>query len=159
MTRIDDIRQHAEEIQALQDAASPDWTAGLFLEISKVSDYDRRHIWSGSTMIGSFESKFIDGDKQRANAILTVAARNSTLPADAKWLCKEVEKLKNLLAKLAYAADGYSADQSRATDPRCGLVQPVTVAEAELLNVALKESWDYLKRAADAAGGDNEAND
>jgi hypothetical protein len=41
------------------------------------------------------------------------------------------------LEQLADAAELFSADQGRATDPRCGRVQPVTVAECEALNAAL----------------------
>lgn len=49
------------------------------------------------------------------------------------------------LEKLADAADVYAADQSRATDRRVGLVQPITVEEGEALNVALREARELLE--------------
>jgi len=49
------------------------------------------------------------------------------------------------LARLANAADCYAASQVAATDARCGIVQPVTVAEAEELNAALTNAWAVLE--------------
>jgi hypothetical protein len=54
----------------------------------------------------------------------------------------------SLLKRLAEAADAYAADQSTATDPRCGIVQPVTVEQAEALNQALQEAWALIKPTA-----------
>lgn len=42
------------------------------------------------------------------------------------------------LIKLEAAADVFSAEQAGATDKRCGLVQPVSVAECEALNEAVR---------------------
>jgi hypothetical protein len=56
----------------------------------------------------------------------------------------DVDRLREALRRLAWAADGYAADQSRATDPRCGLVQPVTVADGVELLAALREAWEVL---------------
>lgn len=50
------------------------------------------------------------------------------------------------LRRLANAAERFAADQSEATDTRCGLVQPVTVAECEELNAALAEAWPLVDR-------------
>ena len=52
-----------------------------------------------------------------------------------------------VLKQLAEAADVYAADQSRATDPRCGRVQPVTVEQAELLNATLRLAWQTLNES------------
>jgi Flp pilus assembly pilin Flp len=43
------------------------------------------------------------------------------------------------------AADAFCADQSGATDSRVGLVHPVTVAEAEVLNRAVKRAWELVE--------------
>jgi hypothetical protein len=52
-----------------------------------------------------------------------------------------------LLARLLVAADTYTADQTGAEDSRVGLVQPVTVAEAEALNAAVAAAWARLGTA------------
>jgi hypothetical protein len=52
-----------------------------------------------------------------------------------------------LLARLLVAADAYTADQAGAEDPRVGLVQPVTLAEAEALNAAVAAAWARLGTA------------
>ena len=65
------------------------------------------------------------------------------------WLEAKVEALQAALEKLTMAADAFAADQSRATDSRCGLVQPVSVRECEVLN-------DALKIANAILGADNE---
>lgn len=49
-----------------------------------------------------------------------------------------------LLKRVTRAASAYTADQSDAEDSRCGLVQPVTVEEAEELNEAVKEAWGFI---------------
>lgn len=61
-------------------------------------------------------------------------------------------ELAAALAALAEAADVYAADQTGA-DPRVGLVQPVTVAEAEQLNAALRVAWKTLERMKDETAG------
>lgn len=60
-------------------------------------------------------------------------------------------KLLAALTRLEAAADVFAADQSGATDCRCGLVQPVTVAECEELRAAIA--------AARAARAEAEATD
>jgi hypothetical protein len=50
------------------------------------------------------------------------------------------------LTRLHNAADAFAADQSDARDERCGLVQPVSVAECEELNQALKAAWELLNQ-------------
>jgi hypothetical protein len=54
------------------------------------------------------------------------------------------EETVDALRALAEAAQEYAADQFGAPDPRCGLVQPVTVAQAEALNAALRRAWSLL---------------
>ena len=53
--------------------------------------------------------------------------------------------LELALRILAEAADAYAADQSHATDPRVGLVQPITADEGEALNQALERAWGLLR--------------
>lgn len=64
--------------------------------------------------------------------------------------CKEMtrnsEDLEMALTRLHNAADAFAADQSGARDERCGLVQPVSVAECEELNQALKVAWELLNQ-------------
>lgn len=80
-------------------------------------------------------------------------ANDEWIPADAyyrktarDWLALEAEVRRHAdcLRALAMAADVLSADQAAATDPRCGLVQPVSVAECEELNAALRAAWLVL---------------
>ena len=59
-------------------------------------------------------------------------------------LVDERDHMFTLLLRLAKAASAYTADQSGATDSRCGLVQPVTVEEAEELNEAVQEAWWFI---------------
>lgn len=48
------------------------------------------------------------------------------------------------LRRLVAAADVYAADQSGAVDDRIGLVQPITVADGNELNEALKQAEEHL---------------
>ncbi len=51
-----------------------------------------------------------------------------------------------LLAQLFDATSPFEALQEKATDPRVGLTQPVTVAEAEALNAALAACKEFMER-------------
>ena len=62
-------------------------------------------------------------------------------------------ELATALFRLAEAADIYAAEQADAPDPRLGNVQPVTVAEAEQLNAALRVAWETLERMKDETAG------
>jgi hypothetical protein len=53
-------------------------------------------------------------------------------------------KLLSALRNLADAADAFRADQKYAKDPRCGLVQPITVEEGQALNDALDAAFSIL---------------
>jgi len=53
-------------------------------------------------------------------------------------------KLLSALRNLADAADAFRADQKYAKDPRCGLVQPITVQEGQALNDALDAAFSIL---------------
>jgi len=64
----------------------------------------------------------------------------------------EVERLRTAMMRLLNAAEVYSADQSSATDSRCGLVQPITVSDGEELNAAIKIARAALKLQPGAAG-------
>lgn len=55
------------------------------------------------------------------------------------------ERVMLVLRRLANAAEVYAADQSGVTDVRVGLVQPVSVAEANELNEALREAWQLIR--------------
>lgn len=50
-----------------------------------------------------------------------------------------------ILKRLANASDTYAADQSGATDSRCGLVQPISVEEGIELCRALEEAWKHIE--------------
>ena len=58
----------------------------------------------------------------------------------------EYRDLANLAAQLYDAASPFEALQDKATDPRLGLVQPVTVAEAEALNDALDACKEFQEK-------------
>jgi hypothetical protein len=57
----------------------------------------------------------------------------------------ERDALKHALIELEAAAEAYAADQSRATDSRCGLVQPITVEDGNRLLSALKIANELTK--------------
>jgi hypothetical protein len=57
----------------------------------------------------------------------------------------ERDALKHALIELEAAAEAYAADQSRATDSRCGLVQPITVKDGNRLLSALKIANELTK--------------
>ena len=63
---------------------------------------------------------------------------------------KEVLKLIN---DLLTAIDPFLADQEGATDPRCGLTQPVTVQECELLNETVRKAQRYLEKQEESQKG------
>jgi hypothetical protein len=57
----------------------------------------------------------------------------------------ERDALKHALIELESASEAYAADQSRATDSRCGLVQPITVEDGNRLLSALKIANELTK--------------
>lgn len=120
--RINEIRQHAEEIQALQEAA----TESDEVVYDNDTGPDDGGYWEWWT---SGSGKFDD----KEGADFYHAARNSTLPAEAKWLCEEVERLRaaDVLLRKVIALNNYS----------------------EMVRL-LPELKAYLKRAADATGGE-----
>ena len=58
----------------------------------------------------------------------------------------ELRDLANLCAGLYDAAGPFEAFQDKATNPRVGLTQPVTVAEAEALNAALATCRGFMEK-------------
>jgi len=58
-----------------------------------------------------------------------------------------------LMKDLLDAIDPFLADQSGAKDPRCGLVQPVTVSECAILNVVVAKAWKYLEQHEEGQKG------
>jgi hypothetical protein len=67
---------------------------------------------------------------------------------------KEIQPLVEALEKLAYAADAHIADQCGATDSRCGLTQPITVAEGQALVDAHKQAFELLAAHRGEKGND-----
>jgi len=65
-------------------------------------------------------------------------------------MAAELERLRNVLSQLADAAAVFRADQQLATDPRCGLVQPVDVEDCENLNRAVANAYSIIE----ATGGE-----
>lgn len=61
---------------------------------------------------------------------------------------KEIE-LEAALRRLANAADVFRALQDAAIDERCGIVQPVTVADCQELYDAVDDAFDTLKMIGD----------
>jgi hypothetical protein len=57
----------------------------------------------------------------------------------------ERDALKHALIELESASEAYAADQSQATDSRCGLVQPITVEDGNRLLSALKIANELTK--------------
>ena len=58
---------------------------------------------------------------------------------------KERDALKHALIELEASAEAYAADQSRASDSRCGLVQPITVEDGNRLLSALRIANELTK--------------
>lgn len=79
-----------------------------------------------------------------AQSVCTQCGTASAILIGESWCCgycylrARCERQEKAIELLLDAADAYAADQSRAKDPRCGLVQPITVAEANALNDAMK---------------------
>ncbi|WP_348720627.1 hypothetical protein [uncultured Alcanivorax sp.] len=61
-------------------------------------------------------------------------------------LAAENKAQRELLGQLHDSASEYAADQSGANDPRCGVVQPITVADGEALNDALRRAAALLEK-------------
>ena len=59
-------------------------------------------------------------------------------------LTTKCDALRAALERLHNAAEVYAAVQSRATHPRIGLVQPITVADGNELNASLDSSRQAL---------------
>jgi hypothetical protein len=60
---------------------------------------------------------------------------------------------REALARLVDAAEVYSADQKYANDKRCGLVQPITLAEGQELNDAIAHARILLNAPAHSPDG------
>ena len=61
-------------------------------------------------------------------------------------LRESIREMRGKLQLLVEAVDPFLADQGGAADSRCGLVQPVSVAECNELNEAVKAAWELLER-------------
>jgi hypothetical protein len=94
-----------------------------------------------------------DESEQRMDDIPIKKALSYFVPADfARTLERslaavtaERDALKHALIELESASEAYAADQSRATDSRCGLVQPITVEDGNRLLSALKIANELTK--------------
>ena len=81
--------------------------------------------------------------RQRDEALAQLAQartdddRNNQLMVD---LMRQRDELLAALEELEIAAEAFAADQSGAADDRCGLTQPVSVAECVRLLAALEKA-------------------
>lgn len=94
----------------------------------------------------------------KANGRQTAAKAYGIDPAEIEARAElegDNKRLRAALVALAEAADVYAADQSGATDPRCGVQQPISVAEGEELLAALKAAWRIAR--PDLCEGDGDA--
>jgi hypothetical protein len=82
---------------------------------------------------------FIDPEKRNADE---ANAKLATLQ-DATWL-----EILEALAGIADAVEPHAALQDKATDPRVGLTQPITVAEGTALVEALQQVRAALEHVA-----------
>ena len=71
-------------------------------------------------------------------------AENQRLTKDLSTCQERVRELEGILRDLTYAAEVYEADQGAAPDSRCGLTQPITVADGEYLQKALRVARQAL---------------
>ena len=82
------------------------------------------------------------------NAGRETAAQGGRPPAGhAEEMEIQLAKAMAALRMLFDAADVYAADQSTATDERCGLVQPITADDGRALNEALVVAAKILENA------------
>lgn len=108
---------------------------------------DRGHDWYISG--GRYE----DDEGVTQTAVCIVTGNATSFPAcreTAEFIvraCNNHDALLDALAALEGAVDPFLASQDGATDPRCGLVQPVTVAECEALNQACANARAALAKA------------
>ena len=79
---------------------------------------------------------------ERENELMTDSARWKHLWQE---VTKERDAMKHALIELEAAAESYAADQSGATDRRCGLVQPITVEDGNRLLSALRIANELTK--------------
>jgi len=92
-------------------------------------------------------------------AVAMTADTREQSKAHSEEACREIEQLetelaavtderdalKHALIELESASEAYAADQSRATDSRCGLVQPITVEDGNRLLSALRIANELTK--------------
>ena len=76
------------------------------------------------------------GNAERGEAFIRLCSRHAHVDA----LADRNGALAEVLQKLSDAAESHVALQDKATDPRIGITQPITVAEGEALNDALDEA-------------------
>lgn len=84
-----------------------------------------------------------------ANTIIAVYRRTTESIAAAR---ERERVLMSALVRLESAAEIFMADQSRATDPRVGLVQPVSVAECDELSEAIRVARQVLRQLDSTEG-------
>lgn len=89
--------------------------------------------------------RFLDGPNlwERIGTPETPAKEKASGPLDAAACSRVLSALRRLYE----AADIYVACQDRATDERCGLVQPITVADGNELIAAQCEALEILQSA------------
>lgn len=82
--------------------------------------------------------------KESSNA-QHIRSESCRLETELAEVTKERDALKHALIELEASAEAYAADQSRASDSRCGLVQPITVEDGNRLLSALKIANELTK--------------
>jgi len=95
------------------------------------------------TPLTDAEASRIGGHSQPSDRVSADFAR--TLERSLAAVTAERDALKHALIELESASEAYAADQSQATDSRCGLVQPITVEDGNRLLSALKIANELTK--------------
>lgn len=62
-------------------------------------------------------------------------------------VCEERDVLRKHLIALLEAIDPFLASQEKATDPRCGLVQPVSVQQCNELNDVFNAASKFVNQS------------
>lgn len=83
---------------------------------------------------------------KQSRALLRATRELTAANARIAELAAENKAQRELLGQLHDSASEYAADQSGANDPRCGVVQPITVADGEALNDALRRAAALLEK-------------
>jgi sarcosine oxidase delta subunit len=105
------------------------------------------YIWNGvkHIFVDAAVCEQIEDELAAVTAERDEAREQWRMSSVCRELAAERDALKHALIELEAAAEAYAADQSRATDSRCGLVQPITVEDGNRLLSALKIANELTK--------------